>query len=388
MKDLLPDPPRWRDGIHPSGHAERAAGAVARDLSSLPPLSARQLVRIKARLAPGSGQRWPFRFWVTVTAALLLGGATAASAARLKLLPGWLTDDRPPEAFPQSPPVRPPRGRTRRPATPSVAPTNPLPSERPWEPTATMPQETKGAAPVWAAPSMARAADTAPVRLSPSAPLKPRQPQAIARDIKPGHTDVASERPPRPPGPAEQVGPMSTFGAAPASPGSLLPSVTAPVGHSVDLEAESRPFHPPTRALPSPGSASAAEGTAKPLVDAIRALRADHAPARALALLEAHQAEVSRGSFNHEALLVRVEALLALHREPEALRLLDATTLADVAAWRSLRLTRAELRASAGRCTDALEDFDLVLVGTVDERALRGRDLCRKKLAAQTNPRP
>jgi len=181
---------------------------------------------------------------------------------------------------------------------------------------------------------------------------------------------------------------MSTFGAAPASPGSLLPSVTAPVGHSVDLEAESRPFHPPTRALPSPGSASAAEGTAKPLVDAIRALRADHAPARALALLEAHQAEVSRGSFNHEALLVRVEALLALHREPEALRLLDATTLADVAAWRSLRLTRAELRASAGRCTDALEDFDLVLVGTVDERALRGRDLCRKKLAAQTNPRP
>jgi outer membrane PBP1 activator LpoA protein len=159
------------------------------------------------------------------------------------------------------------------------------------------------------------------------------------------------------------------------------------VGHSVDLEAEPRPVRQPPRALPSPGASSAAEGSAKPLVDAIRALRSDHAPARALALLDAHQAELSRGSFNHEALLVRVEALLALHQEPEALRLLDATTLAHVAAWRSLRLTRAELRASAGRCTAALEDFDLVLAGAVDERAMRGRDLCRKKLAEQEHTR-
>jgi hypothetical protein len=143
-----------------------------------------------------------------------------------------------------------------------------------------------------------------------------------------------------------------------------------------------RQRRPTEERAPEPDGSSA-----KPLADAIRALRTEHAPVHALALLDEHRAELARGSFGHEALLVRVEALLALHREAEVLMLLDATALADVAASRSLRITRAELRAAAGRCAEALEDFELVLTRTADARAVRGRDACRKRVAGQGNPR-
>lgn len=88
--------------------------------------------------------------------------------------------------------------------------------------------------------------------------------------------------------------------------------------------------------------------------------------------------ELRHGALAHEVLLVRVEALLALRRERDALQLLDGAPLHDGAAQRALLLTRGELRAMAGRCADAVADFDRVLTRSDarDPRALRGRAAC------------
>jgi hypothetical protein len=74
--------------------------------------------------------------------------------------------------------------------------------------------------------------------------------------------------------------------------------------------------------------------------------------------------------------------MLALGRKTEVLRLLDDVALTDVAASRSLLVTRGELRATANRCADGLGDFDLVLARSkqADRQALFGRAVCRKKL--------
>jgi hypothetical protein len=118
------------------------------------------------------------------------------------------------------------------------------------------------------------------------------------------------------------------------------------------------------------------------LTEAIRILRSDRSPEAALAVLDLHGAELDQSAYAHEALLVRVEILLSLHRPGEVLRLLDTTPLADVAASHSLLVTRGKLRAAADRCGEGLGDFDLVLAGSQrpDKQALYGRALCRKKL--------
>jgi hypothetical protein len=123
-------------------------------------------------------------------------------------------------------------------------------------------------------------------------------------------------------------------------------------------------------------------GSAKCLSEAIHALRVEHSPATALFLLDRHATQLGKSAFAHEALLVRVEAMLALHRKDEVLRLLDGMAMTDVAASHSLRVTRGELRAAANRCADGLGDFDWVLARSkqADRQALFGRALCRKKL--------
>jgi hypothetical protein len=80
-------------------------------------------------------------------------------------------------------------------------------------------------------------------------------------------------------------------------------------------------------------------------------------------------------------MLLRVEALLDLKRSKEALDLLDSKALSSVAASRTLLLTRAQLRAAAGRCADGLADFDLLLARArrPDEQALYGRAVCRSR---------
>jgi tetratricopeptide (TPR) repeat protein len=118
------------------------------------------------------------------------------------------------------------------------------------------------------------------------------------------------------------------------------------------------------------------------LAESIRSLRTDHKPEVALALLDRHAAALDQSPLVHEAMLLRVEALLALKRSDEALSLLDRKSLSNVAASRTLLLARAELRAAAGRCADSLADFDLVLSRAQqrDEQALYGRAVCRTRI--------
>jgi regulator of sirC expression with transglutaminase-like and TPR domain len=84
-----------------------------------------------------------------------------------------------------------------------------------------------------------------------------------------------------------------------------------------------------------------------------------------------------------EARVLRIDALLALGRRSDALTQLETLPLDRVGRGAELRLVRAELRAS-GDCRSALADFDRVLSATpaagAEERALRGRSLCRASL--------
>ena len=114
---------------------------------------------------------------------------------------------------------------------------------------------------------------------------------------------------------------------------------------------------------------------------ALARLRRDHDPAGALAALDQRDRSYSGGNLRREAALARAEALLRLNRNSEALKILDGVTLQPSAADRRARLARAELRAEEGHRTEAIADFDRVLVnGGADalaERALYGRAVCR-----------
>jgi hypothetical protein len=177
-----------------------------------------------------------------------------------------------------------------------------------------------------------------------------------------------------------------------------LPHLPEPGSAPTDTETPPAPSSPataatlleaPSSAAPSTTSALAAE--TELLTDALDALRHDHRPDRALALLDRHRDRFVDGPLAADAERLRLDALFDLGRTGEALDVLDRLAL-DVdrsGRGRELRLARAELRAAAGRWSDARADFDAVLAaitptGTsaaagadaVVERALYGSAAC------------
>lgn len=108
-------------------------------------------------------------------------------------------------------------------------------------------------------------------------------------------------------------------------------------------------------------------------------LRKERDPRGALALLDQSQALFTHGSLGLEAQVARIDALLALSRNAEALALLERVPFAQVGRGGELRLVRAELRA-ASDCGRALADFDVLvkqpLSAPLAERALYGRAAC------------
>jgi hypothetical protein len=140
------------------------------------------------------------------------------------------------------------------------------------------------------------------------------------------------------------------------------------------------PASPPL-ALPAPPAAPGLGDEARLVRRALEELRHDHDPAAALASLDEHRARFRRGLLRADAELVRVEALLALDREREALVVLEGFALATLPG--ELQVIRGELRA-AHDCGAALADFDRVLAGATSgsllERALRGRAVCCLRL--------
>jgi tetratricopeptide (TPR) repeat protein len=123
---------------------------------------------------------------------------------------------------------------------------------------------------------------------------------------------------------------------------------------------------------------------AKVLSEALSELRQAHDPRGAIAKLDEYVEAYPRGVLASEARSARLEALLALDDRRGALALLDERTAFAGRLGAEQLLTRAELRASAGRYADALGDFDRALAagGPLDtsaassadaERALYGR---------------
>jgi hypothetical protein len=141
---------------------------------------------------------------------------------------------------------------------------------------------------------------------------------------------------------------------------------------------------PPAVAAPARPSVIAEESAL--LGAAMRRLREQDDAVGALALLDEHDGRFGRaGALGGESNTTRVEALLRLGRLDRALALLDALTLRARGRDRDLLATRGELRVEAGRCPQALTDFEAVLdddsAGDLaSERALYGRAGCRARL--------
>jgi hypothetical protein len=156
----------------------------------------------------------------------------------------------------------------------------------------------------------------------------------------------------------------------------------APVRHrsagpSLPLSAEATA--PPSPSMPR---ASALSEESALLTTALRKLRQDDDANGALASLDEHDVRFGRGTLAPEATLARIEALVKLQRNTEALSLLDGMTPAPAGLGRDLLIARAELRAAAGRCAVARPDFDRLLddesaFDSIAERALWGRASCR-----------
>jgi hypothetical protein len=352
MSGFLLDPIRWKDRTDQANLTERAVGRDIRSLDKPEPLSTTQLARVAARIRSERPRLRPMRFWLTATAALLFCGAAAASAAHMKILPVWLTGIEGPRP-PSVPAPRPSRPKSR------VSATADVPAAKPSlvEPAAL---ETESVAP------MGR--DKVIDSVQPRVTMRKAAPRPLAANSLFAQPTIPVVPPSEPPPaiafvaePLNTPGKQSAWAEIPAENRRTAPVPIAPAG-------------------PSISSPPKAESPARYLTEAIRALRVEQSPEAALALLDLHAPTLNKSDFRHEALLLRVEALLKLHRQTDVLRLLDATPLTGVAASRTLLLTRGELRAAAGRCSDSLADFDRVLEQTQghDRRALLGLAKCRK----------
>lgn len=392
MTDERLDPPRWKERDDQLDLAERAAGRAFRMLRPAE-LSGPQLARVAADIRAARPNR--SRTWLVVAFAFVLGIASAASAARLDVVRTWL--NRAPDARTVAP-VQSSRAGARPGAQPhgeTTLPPRELAREAPTPAPASTPATTPSTSPVEGRRELARG------------PLQGSRPAG-----SPSTERVAERRWTVPQTPTPRPDRQATAPAAAEQPRAELPGAIVERHQASPTLAGSWPAPPASPSPPAPpatgklawvdratsGKVTSARrpGEADPpaspsrfLTEAIRILRSDRSPEAALAVLDLHGDELSQSAYAHEALLVRVEILLSLHRPGEVLRLLDATPLADVTASHSLLVTRGKLRAGANRCGEGVGDFDLVLAQSQvpDKQALYGRALCRKKLGDATGAR-
>lgn len=403
MSDFLRDPPRWKDRTDQAWLAERAAGKMVRSMGKAEPLSDVQLARIAARIRGQHAQPHRLRYWVPAMAVLLFAGVAAASAAHFDLLPHWFVEIVGPGTVPA--PRIPSHSPHFKPSAPAPAPT--LVRQAPTVPAQPAPADVSSppAQPI-AAPQPVAAllpSERAPEPIRQAVAHRPdstRLPPTAATSKPTQAAESGRGQPSIPRQPRAEVWPSPNAPAAPAqAPAVFLPTVpmAAPPPATrlawVDRQAPAKTAES-TQALPGPrpalpAPASQGGGPIKYLSSAVHALRVEHSPEAALALLDRHAGDLERSSISHEVLLLRVEAMLKLNRQPEVLLLLDAAPLAGVAASRTLLLTRGELRAAAGRCAEAVSDFDSVLVQTQghNKRALAGRAKCQNPAAPEPGPR-
>jgi hypothetical protein len=151
------------------------------------------------------------------------------------------------------------------------------------------------------------------------------------------------------------------------------------------LPTEPAPAHVEPAKVPSPvpvePSPLARESAL--LTDALKRLHQSHDPRGALALLDDYAHRFPAGALANEGRIARLDALLALGKRGEALHVIESIDLSGVPRAGELTTLRGELRAEAGRCREAIADFDHVLgksEGRIEERALYGRGACRSRM--------
>jgi TolA-binding protein len=115
---------------------------------------------------------------------------------------------------------------------------------------------------------------------------------------------------------------------------------------------------------------------------AMRKLRRENDPSAALSALQEHAKAYPRSNLVGERSALEVEALLALHRDRDALARLDTMALDELPRSGERFVVRGELRAAARRWLEASADFDHALSRvtgspTWHERALWGRGAAR-----------
>jgi hypothetical protein len=115
---------------------------------------------------------------------------------------------------------------------------------------------------------------------------------------------------------------------------------------------------------------------------AMRKLRMEYNPSAALSALQEHAQVYPRSSLGGERNALEVEALLALHRDRDALARLDTMALDELPRSGERFVVRGELRAAARRWQEASADFDHALTQVTGspawhERALWGRGAAR-----------
>jgi hypothetical protein len=157
---------------------------------------------------------------------------------------------------------------------------------------------------------------------------------------------------------------------------------------------EPAPVEPPPPEA-APDRAPMTRATESGLVaEALSDLRQRNDPHAALATLDRYVQQFPHGVLETEALRTRAEAVIRLGDRKTALALLEGQPALSDALGVDLLLTRAELRAAAGRFGEALSDFNQILNGAAgpvsaggDERALYGRAVCLGHLGQDENAR-
>lgn len=394
MSDHPRDPVRWRDRSDQSDPAERRAGHAVRCRRAMGFRPAPPLARVASRMRSARVRRR--LTWVVVTATFLFGLGAAASAAYFNLLPDWRTIMRPLAPIPmrQSKLSRV-KGSPAAPVSLAVAP---LPSHGP-APLMANAAPVVGGSPIPATHRPGLAFPSASTVHGPSATRKTAlldtgnqyrravEPGPEAnRPTSPSSTSIPSPKASAPPDVARPSAALKADSVANVAPTAWPDRITARGATPAVQPGVSDPSPGPQLGLSSPSSvpsqAPAGQGAGGWLTEVIHLLRAEHAPGTALQLLDRHAGELAQSGLGHEALILRVEASLALGRRLEVLRLLDEASLTDVAASRALLVTRGQLRSAVHRCAEGIGDFDMVLARSrqTDQQALIGRALCRAQL--------
>jgi hypothetical protein len=377
-------PIRERWTAQPPGRDdEAAAGALLRAAAQHGPVGEKRLAEIHARVRRSQRPRAfarpaPRLLRQLVFAAGIVLSAGALSASVMHVM---RKAAKPPEVSPV-PALDTGKKPMRRPSGNRVRPVEPVaPSETFEAPAPTSPQPTPQPPSVPAlrmSPPPAAQASAGPIHLSVSN-------RRLAARETPGPVQVTApvERPV--PSPAETRPTLSPpeLSPPPAATGMpVLPSrgqTVAPVERPVAISLPAQAT--PTVGQPGP---SRLARESRLLAGAISKLRQEGQPEQALAILDRHRSELASGALAPEANATRIEALLRLGRNGQALALLDGRRLSAQGLGREMLIARAELRADKGRTSAAFADFDLVLSTSIQtdaiaERALYGRATCRAK---------